>query len=397
MRVLNYSTENINQLSILEQKTFAEFFAGIGLMRMGLQQSGWKIKFANDIDTKKYEMYKGHFKDAEQHFVLDDIHNLSPHSVPNVTLATASFPCNDLSLAGARCGLNGKHSSAFWGFTQIIEKMNDRKPPIIMLENVIGFLTSHNGRDFRQVLVTLNRLGYSVDAFILDASKFVPQSRQRLFVVAILNNYLKKWRAKEQLHFFQDDLRPKALADFIYSNSDICWNVRDLVFTDNHTYSLEKIIEDIPEESGEWWSSARAEYLLSQMSNKHRGIAEKMIACTEYSYGTVFRRVRNKKTMAELRVDGLAGCLRTPRGGSARQILFKAGKGRYFARLLTPRECARLMGADDYCITVPLNKALFGFGDAVCVPVISWIADNYLNPIIKELTESSLMLKEGLI
>lgn len=85
--------------------------------------------------------------------------------------------------------------------------------------------------------------------------------------------------------------------------------------------------------------------------------------------------------MAELRTDGVAGCLRTPRGGSARQILLKAGKGRFMARLLTPRECARLMGAGDFRIDVPLNQALFGFGDAVCVPVVEWIAEHYLNPL----------------
>ena len=89
--------------------------------------------------------------------------------------------------------------------------------------------------------------------------------------------------------------------------------------------------------------------------------------------------------MAELRTDGIAGCLRTPRGGSGRQILFKAGKGKYFVRLLTPRECARLMGADDYKLSVPLNQALFGFGDAVCVPAIEWIAEYYLNPMVNEL------------
>lgn len=86
--------------------------------------------------------------------------------------------------------------------------------------------------------------------------------------------------------------------------------------------------------------------------------------------------------MAEIRSDGIAGCLRTPRGGSGRQILVAAGWGRVGVRLLSPRECARLMGADDYIVNVPLNQALFGFGDAVCVPVIEWIARNYLTPLI---------------
>lgn len=128
----------------------------------------------------------------------------------------------------------------------------------------------------------------------------------------------------------------------------------------------------------------RAEYLLNQMSPRHRQVADRMIAGRRWSYGTVFRRIRNERSMAELRTDGLAGCLRTPRGGSGRQILFKAGQGQYHVRLLTPRECAHLMGADSFKITVPLNQALFGFGDAVCVPVIEWIARNYLNLLWEE-------------
>jgi DNA (cytosine-5)-methyltransferase 1 len=121
--------------------------------------------------------------------------------------------------------------------------------------------------------------------------------------------------------------------------------------------------------------------MLNQMSPKHRAEAEAMIHGDTIRYGTVFRRVRYGKSMAELRTDSVAGCLRTPRGGSGRQILVVAGKGRLAVRLLTGRECARLMGADDFKLNVPLNQALFGFGDAVCVPVIEWIANNYLNPV----------------
>jgi DNA (cytosine-5)-methyltransferase 1 len=130
-----------------------------------------------------------------------------------------------------------------------------------------------------------------------------------------------------------------------------------------------------------WWSRLRSQYMLNQMSPKHRAQADAMIRGDTIRYGTVFRRVRNGKSMAELRTDGIACCLRTPRGGSGRQILLAAGKGRFAVRLLTPRECARLMGAGDFTLDVPLNQALFGFGDAVCVPVIEWIANYYLNPV----------------
>src|SRR5947209_19472945 len=105
----------------LFEKTFAEFFAGIGLMRIGLERAGWQIKFANDIDVDKWEMYRDNFGDTGE-FVSGDVHDLEAGDVPTVGLATASFPCNDLSLAGARQGLAGAQSSAFWGFMEVMTK-----------------------------------------------------------------------------------------------------------------------------------------------------------------------------------------------------------------------------------------------------------------------------------
>ena len=144
--IMAKQTDPINDISpcsdVLHKKTFAEFFAGIGLMRMGLEREGWTISFANDIAADKYEMYSEHFRGAKSHFVLDDIHKLSAEAIPTVALATASFPCNDLSLAGMRKGLDGKESSAYWGFVRILDEMGDRRPPLVLLENVAGFLTS---------------------------------------------------------------------------------------------------------------------------------------------------------------------------------------------------------------------------------------------------------------
>lgn len=365
------------------EKTFAEFFAGIGLMRMGLEQGGWKILFANDIDEQKKEMYFTNFPDSEKHFQLGDIHKIPSTKIPSVALATASFPCNDLSLAGAREGLDGDNSSAFWGFIKIIRNMKERRPPLLLIENVTGFLTSNEGRDFEDAMLALNDLGYAVDPFILDASRFVPQSRQRLFVVCLKQSPTASQEIHE--HFFQSSTRPEALAEFVFSHPDINWQIRNLPEPPVRRKNLENILEDLSEASEEWWSDDRAVYLLNQMSPKHRAIADRMIAGDNWSYGTVFRRVRNERSMAELRTDGIAGCLRTPRGGSGRQILFKAGKGEYHVRLVTPRECARLMGADNFKIKAETNQALFGFGDAVCVPAIRWIAENYLNPVWNEL------------
>ena len=370
-----------------KQGTVAEFFAGIGLMRMGLERAGWRVVWANDIDEDKMRMYRSHYTDDQAHFHLGDVHALDHSMIPTVDLATASFPCNDLSLAGARRGLAGQQSGAFWGFIDALKGMGGRRPPLVLLENVAGFLTSHDGNDFRDACLALNDLGYAADAFIIDAAFFVPQSRQRLFLIG------KKEKCKtdmiaEPQSFYESECRPHALADFILWNPEIRWSLRNLPAIRKIQTSLRDILDDLPASSVCWWSRERAEYLLNQMSEKHREIAERMIKGKEMSYGTVFRRVRNGRSMAELRTDGVAGCLRTPRGGSGRQILFQAGKGKYSARLLTPRECARLMGADDFTITGTLNQALFGFGDAVCVPVIQWIAENYLTPVWKELYAS---------
>jgi DNA (cytosine-5)-methyltransferase 1 len=366
------------------RKTFAEFFAGIGLIRLTLERQGWDMVYANDIDPKKKRMYEAHFQDTQSCFHLGDIHEIPPEQVPTVTLATVCFPCNDLSLAGARSGLSGKQSSSFWGFIRVIEGMGTRRPPIILLENMPGFLTSRNGQDFHEATLALNKLGYSVDAFVVDALLFVPQSRQRLFVIGIMDGVVRNEEIFDP-DIQESILRPRRLTDFIKNHPDIRWNIRRLPGPVSRKVSLKDILDDLPDDAEEWWAQERAERLVNQMSPRHRKVATDMIAGSNWSYGTVFRRIRNKKSMAELRTDGVAGCLRTPRGGSGWQILFKAGHGKYFFRLLTPRECARLMGADDYRIEVPLNQALFGFGDAVCVPVIEWIAQHYLNPVANEL------------
>jgi DNA (cytosine-5)-methyltransferase 1 len=238
-------------------------------------------------------------------------------------------------------------------------------------------------------LLALNRLGYATDAMIIDAARFVPQSRVRLFVVGTLRNGHANWEIQESMKFHESSVRPKALADYIVAHPEVIWKIRSLPPLPSSSPKLSDIVEKLPDDSDFWWNNERRDYLVSQMSEKHAGQLRQMMNAPRWSYATVFRRVRKGKSMAELRSDGIAGCLRTPRGGSGRQILVQAGHGKAKARLLTPRECARLMGADDFIMHAPLNQALFGFGDAVCVPVIRWIAKHYLNPLVKEIRDSA--------
>jgi DNA (cytosine-5)-methyltransferase 1 len=354
----------------------AEFFAGIGLVRLALEHQGWRVVFANDIDPKKAEMYRHNWPN-DDHLAVGDIHELDANEMPRCALFTASFPCNDLSIAGRWEGLQGKESSSFWGLVRIIREMGKFRPPVVMLENVVGFLMSHGGRDFEQALLALGELGYTVDAVILNAVHWVPQSRARLFVVARRDDGQERRSCA-----LVSDVRPESLIRFINDHPKVAWDIYDLPPLPRPCARLADIIEDLPDNDSRWWNTERTEYFMNQMSEKHAEQARKMIAGRSYTYATAFRRVRHEKSMAELRTDGVAGCLRTPRGGSGRQILFKAGRGKHKVRLLTARECARLQGVpDSYIIDVPPNQALFGFGDAVCVPAIEWIVKHYLTPV----------------
>ena len=363
----------------------AEFFAGIGLVRLAIERQGLKVVFANDIDPDKLEMYKANFSTEE--FKLGDIHDLRAREIPDCEIATASFPCTDLSIAGAMNGIHSGESSAFWGLVHLLRVMNERKPSLVLLENVPGFLMSHDGKDFESALLALNELGYAVDAFFVDAARFVPQSRLRLFVVAKLGI-----PGHTPFGLESSEVRPKVLTEFILAHPEILWDLRSLPPLPEQRLRLSSIVEKLPDNDPGWWNEARSHYFMNQLSERHAAVAQKMIISRAISYATAFRRVRNGRSMAELRSDGLAGCLRTPKGGSGRQILFAAGKGRYKVRLITPRECARLQGVpDSYRIPVSLNQALFGFGDAVCVPAIEWIVRNYLVPALMTIGQRQLV------
>jgi DNA (cytosine-5)-methyltransferase 1 len=366
--------------SVPDRFAVAEFFAGIGLVRLAFERHGCDTVFANDIDPQKLEIYKDNFGDED--FALGDIHKLKADDVPDADVYTASFPCNDLSIAGAMAGLNGKESGAFWGLIRILKQKRKQgnQPKVVLLENVPGFLMSHNGKDLETALKAINDLGYSVDLMIIDAARFVPQSRARLFVVAQFGVAGHHPAGVEP-----SAVRTKPLVDFILAHKDsIRWSIRDLPSVPHLRPKLADIIEDLPIDDPAWWDAERTAYFMNQLSDRHAQAAQEMIAGPRYSYATAFRRVRNGRSMAELRTDGIAGCLRTPRGGSGRQILFKAGRGAHQVRLLTARECARLQGVPDtYRISVPLNQALFGFGDAVCVPVVAWIVENYIRPVLE--------------
>ncbi len=377
--------------NIRTPKTFAEFFAGIGLVHLGLQPGGWTCVYANDIEPKKQRMYADHFGAAPYYHIEDvwrtdavlDRINASPF------LATASFPCIDLSLAGHWRGFDGKHSSTYFGFLEVLGGLVPR-PPLVMLENVCGFLTSRGGEDFGIAMRRLAELGYWIDAIVLDARWFVPQSRPRLFVFGFHESLESSRLIRRPCGFHLDAswnrvversavLRPpllRALMDRL--DLPTGWATGDLPPPQQVQHCLADVIDFDPHQ--EWWTDeqVRRHYAMMEPPSRRR-VDELLHQGAAAAVGAAFRRTRRGATRCEVRFD-LAGCLRTPKGGSAKQIVVAIAEGTLRMRWMSAREYARLQGADDFQICVPPLQAMFGFGDAVCVPAVRWIDDHILTP-----------------
>jgi DNA (cytosine-5)-methyltransferase 1 len=375
-------------------KTFCEFFAGIGLVGEALRRSGWRCTYANDIDAKKRRTFENHYG-PNPHYHEGDVwaaDDVLDRIAERPMLATASFPCTDMSLAGKRRGLEGEQSGALFGFLQVMERLQDRRPPLVMLENVPGFLTSHDGEDFSTAVDELAALGYWLDSFVLDARLFVPQSRPRMFLVGFSIEMLDAplvirqevadllsdpWRRAVER---ADRLRPQRLVAAMDSVAPSTgWVTIDCGNPHQQRYALRDFIDL---DAGQpWWSDVEIERHAAMMFDRHRRQVEALLADGAQAVFTAFRRIRAGQQRMEVRFDGVAGCLRTPRGGSAKQIVLAVESGRLRMRWMSPREYARLQGAADFKLPDNAIQGYFGFGDAVCVPVIEWIDRHMLTPV----------------
>lgn len=366
--------------------TVAEYFAGIGLVRLGLQQAGWQVVYANDLDASKHQMYSSYFADTHHHYKVEDIFDVNPAQIPTTTLATSSFPCIDLSLAGKQNGLSGSHSSAFWGFIRILQAQKENRPPLVLLENVPGWITSNKGQDFRTTIKALNQLGYCCDVYALDALHFTPQSRLRIFVVGM--RHQKVNRDLFHLERRSSSLLTKPLKKALWTHHDLDWN---FTFCPSSPPAKKKlglglVIEKMSDDDTRWWDKKEVKRHFAMMAPAHLSRVNSLMNQSVMNYRTVYRRTRQGQQRAEVRHDDTAGCLRTAKGGSSRQIIIAAGKGQVKMRHMTPREYARLQGVpDEYPIPPNTIQALNGFGDAVCVPVVRWIAEQLLKPLMDTL------------
>lgn len=353
----------------------AEFFAGIGLVRMALEGAGIAVAWANDIEPIKSRLYAANFNSDD--YLLGDVRSVIGDDIPNIDLATASFPCTDLSLAGWRRGLHGEQSGMFWEFARVLREMGRRKPSTIMLENVPGFLTSHGGKDLLIALEELNELGYICDLLLLNADHFVPQSRARLFIIGSTTRLYDPPTTT-------DWVRPQRIIDFVSKYPHLRIQTAPIRPPAARQSRLSDVVERFHVGNEIWWSESRQLAFTSSLSAVHRARLDELMASTRLTWRTAYRRTRGGAATWEIRADEIAGCLRTARGGSSKQAIVEAGRGQVRLRWMTGREYARLQGAPDsfqFGSSSP-NQVMFGFGDGVCVPAVSWIAQHLLRPML---------------
>lgn len=375
---------------------FYEFFAGGGMARAGLGPD-WNCLFANDFDHKKCRTYREYWG-ADNKLITADVGTLTVKNLPGrAELVWGSFPCQDLSLAGSGAGLKGDRSGTFWPFWKLIQSLivDGRAPSLITLENVCGTLTSHGGKDFSAICAALQKEGYQFGAMVIDAALFVPHSRPRLFVVAIHKD-IKPPAAlidiKPSPLWHTQTLRRayEKLPDIIKQN----WLWWSLPTPATRSTTFASIIEEHPI-SVRWHTIEETNRLLDMMTPLNRAKVEEAQRSGRRMVGCVYKRTRHDKfgskaQRAEARFDNVSGCLRTPAGGSSRQLILVAEGETVRSRLISSRETARLMGLpEDYPLPENYNEAYHLTGDGVVVPVVRHLAKNIFEPILSHVKNNT--------
>lgn len=370
--------------------TYYDFFAGGGMAGYGLGPD-WTCLFANDIDAKKAASYRANHHGGRE-LLLKDVAQVALDDLTgSPDLVWASFPCQDLSLAGNGAGLAGKRSGMFKPFWQLMRLLHadGRGPKIIALENVYGAITSNGGRDFATLAAAFSGLGYRFGAVVVDAVHFLPQSRPRFFMIGI--------RGDLTIPDGQTANGPSAMwhppaliegCNLLSQAAAARWQWWTLPTPPARNTSLAALIEDKPTGVA-WHTKAETKYLLDMMTDHNRNKVDAAKQSGERVVGTIYRRTRTdangvKRQRAEARFDQIAGCLRTPAGGSSRQTIMLVEGKKVRSRLLSTREAASLMGLPDtYVLPERYNEAYKLAGDGVAVPVVRHLADAIFEPILQ--------------
>jgi DNA (cytosine-5)-methyltransferase 1 len=334
--------------------TFVDLFAGIGGFRKGFESAGGRCVFTSEWDKFAQSTYRANFGDHE---LYGDITKVDAAKIPDHDILLAGFPCQPFSIAGVskKIALGRKHGfecetqgTLFFDIERIID---EKRPKAFVLENVKNLASHDKGRTFEVIRRTLTeKLGYKVSVKIVDARSFVPQHRERVFIVGI---------------------RPDMGVQFDWTSVDI----PDPAFGPRLSSILHP--EDGSEEVEPRFLDVKGRVLPKYVLTDHlwgylQGYAAKhQAAGNGFGFGLVSPKDVTRTLSARYYKDGSEILVRR-KGGNPRR--------------LTPRECARLMGFDrpgsePFRIVVSDTQAYKQFGNSVSVPVVEAIA-KVLAPVV---------------
>ena len=368
-------------------KTFVELFAGVGLIGRALQTSGWKCVLANDNCPNKAKLWRANHKECQDDtFKLADVSQLSASDLARGTLLTASFPCTDFSLTGSRKGFDGKHSNLILGVLEMLKECA-QNPRILLLENVPSMLTVNNQRHLQTLFAAMKAAGFGkVDMRVIDAQHFTAQSRRRLFIVAMRSHTV------ETTGFVPNvcETIPHTVVAAIKRNNEVCsWmNLHVPKLPDK---SLRVMADHITNVATSWFEGNRKKRMIEMIPDAHLEYA--LGPGRRYKHFALSASNRYGVMKNEIMKAGKCHCLRTPAGGSSVIRVLTVSDNEegdedwetsLMVRNLTPSEYASLQGVPNFVFGDTSSTTGYkAMGDAVCVPVVEFIANNVLERVFK--------------
>lgn len=323
---------------------FVDLFAGIGGMRLGFENAGGQCVFTSEWDKQCQKTYGANFNDHEP--IAGDITKLKEDSIPDHDVLVAGFPCQPFSIAGVskKNSLGNPHGFACKAqgtlFFDVARIIKSKRPAAFVLENVKNLERHDKGKTFAVILETLrDELGYNISHRVINAKHFLPQNRQRIFIVGF----------REKTEFSWDDLVVPDIEDGP--------KMRSILHPEDGSESAED-----PFTVGTK-ATVNKKYILSDHLWKYlRDYAAKHKAKGNgFGFGLVGSDDTCRTLSARYYKDGS-------------EILITRG-ARKNPRRLTPRECCRLMGfPNDFLIPVSDTQAYKQFGNSVAVPVVKKVA-----------------------
>lgn len=338
-------------------------FSGIGGFDLALKRNGVEIVGACEIDKHARSVYGKHFPGVPIH---ENATTIEPKEIPDHSIFVAGFPCQAFSIAGQRRGFNDTRGTLFFEIQKIVE---EKQPSILLLENVLGILSHNKGQTFATILDTLDALGYDVEWQVLNSKYFVPQNRERVFIVG----HSRGKRARKIFPIGGDDKETNGSQNKMikkiggYSQCNSVYDTEDAVFpalsSGTHGYATGNIATTIS--SGQAHATVMIERSPA-LSCKH----EQVILA--WSKSTRDWGVESRIKVGEANTLNCGDGCRNQSTAS-----FVLGDRRI--RRLTPLECERLQGFPDNWTEGHADTQRYKMcGNAVTVPVVEYLVKELL-------------------